>query len=149
MSEAVFGASNPLAPRRASSGPTPPEVRQDALLRSVGLQTPNGVGTPEYAGLTQLFERVTGSVDTPLDEARFVALAQQHWGLDEPMATAAFRACDQDGSQKLNRHEFALLARAIVTFVPERDSTSPAILDLRYRTVSSMHVGFEGMVGAK
>ena len=57
---------------------------------------------------------------------------------DEPyyyavMASRAFDAADLDGSARLNRHEFALLRRALITYDPARDAAEPLIAELRKR----------------
>eukprot|EP00966_Prymnesium_polylepis_P192027 4449876-Prymnesium_polylepis.1 len=143
-----------LGPENALSAAVPPvhstpEERHDALLLSVGLKTPDGAATPEYLGHRRLFVQTTGSPETPLGEAQFVALAAQHFGFEATWATAAFRACDCDGSGWLNPHEFALLTRALVTFDAQRDSALKELVDLRHRTLFARFarpIGVQGCV---
>jgi diadenosine tetraphosphatase ApaH/serine/threonine PP2A family protein phosphatase len=52
---------------------------------------------------------------------------------------AAFLAADVDGSTLLNRHEFAMLRRALETFDPARDGTNSDLLRLRRRALFATH----------
>jgi diadenosine tetraphosphatase ApaH/serine/threonine PP2A family protein phosphatase len=52
---------------------------------------------------------------------------------------AAFLAADVDGSTLLNRHEFAMLRRALETFDPARDGKNNDLIELRCRALFATH----------
>ena len=121
MNAGAPGPENALAP---GSMLNRQEMRlPDALMVRVGLKTDTNQQTEEYAAAEKLFLRAgaapSGADGTPaLTKPLFIAFATQHWPWDVARAAAAFNASDDDGSGRLNRHEFALLVRALIKGKP-------------------------------
>jgi hypothetical protein len=101
-----------LSPSQQSAGGK--EQRLDALLERLGLKKKNEMH-PEYhyhfdlAGPSQLHH----AGDMPaLSKPRLIAFALKLWPQwDFHVASAAFDVFDEDGSGRLNQHEFAVLLR--------------------------------------
>jgi hypothetical protein len=109
----------------------------DALMVRVGLKTDTNQQTEEYAAAERLFLRAgaapSGPDGTPaLTKPLFIAFATQHWPWDVARAAAAFNASDYDGSGRLNRHEFAMLVRALIKGKPG-DEAIPELAKMRAR----------------
>lgn len=139
-----------LAPRPMP--PTPERLQNNALVR-VGLKDSAGNPSAEYQESVELFN----SVATPspadgsptIDTVCFQAFMSQYapqWSARA--AATAFLAADVDGSKRLNRHEFALLRKALVTFEPTRDGFFEDLLELRCRALFATYASGENALNA-
>ena len=142
----------------APSPPPPPtpegpiDDRRQRLIR-VGLRDFDGNLDPEYEESCTIF----GAVATPspasgeptIDSARFQAIMRQRvpdWSARA--LHAAFQAADVDRSTLLNRHEFAMLRRALETFDPARDAANNDLLEIRCRALFATHMSSDNELNA-
>jgi diadenosine tetraphosphatase ApaH/serine/threonine PP2A family protein phosphatase len=132
--------------------PVTPErpIPLDRLAR-MGLKTPQSADTPEYAESKALLRVLTDRTDDggTLDLAGFQAYMRQHapdWSANA--VEAAFRAADLDGSQRLSRHEFAVLRRALVTFDPVTDGALEEFIEIRCRALFATHMSSPDQLNA-
>ena len=140
MNAGACGPENALAPREVSAKQE--QRLPDDLMVRVGLKTSKNEQTKEYAIAENLFSRAGPAPSGPdgslsLTKPLFIAFATQHWPWDAAKASAAFHAGDQDGSGRLNRHEFAMLFRALFTHRPG-DEAIPEITKMR-AAVDQLH----------
>ena len=122
---ALFGSPTTPVP------PTPEMPQRDALAEA-GFYSPGTQRAEEKARVEREFAELAGGTNA-LGPREFGAFATQSWGLDARLASAAFHACDVDGSGALNRHEYLLLWAALVQFDPARDNACLPLVELRYR----------------
>jgi diadenosine tetraphosphatase ApaH/serine/threonine PP2A family protein phosphatase len=132
--------------------PTSPETRRDDMLVRCGLKDARYNNSEEYVECLRLFNLMlamdphhAATVNLNGDPSMknkqnvtktiFVAFAMQHFGhLKEctcQVWSAVFDTLDGDKTGLLNKHEFALLRRALVTYDESRDKHLPEIQKLR------------------
>ena len=145
------GALEPRPPPRPMPE-SPVDERRDRLIRA-GLRDIHGNLSPEYEESCIIFEAVAtpspADGEQTIDSARFQAIMRQRVP-DWPAHAlrAAFKAADVDGSYLLNRHEFAMLRRALETFDPARDAANDDLIEIRCRALFATHMSSDNELNA-
>jgi diadenosine tetraphosphatase ApaH/serine/threonine PP2A family protein phosphatase len=153
MNPGPAGALAPVPPPRPMPE-SPVDERRERLIRA-GLRDKHGNLSPDYVESCTIFDHVATIAPSPasgeptIDSARFQAIMRQRvpdWSARA--LHAAFQAADVDRSTLLNRHEFAMLRRALETFDPARDAANNDLIEIRCRALFAMHMSSDNELNA-
>ena len=153
MNPGPAGALAPVPPPQPMPE-SPVDERRERLTRA-GLRDKHGTYSPDYFESCTIFADMASTAPSPasgeptIDSARFQAIMRQRvpdWSARA--LHAAFQAADVDRSTLLNRHEFAMLRRALETFDPARDAANNDLIEIRCRALFATHMSSDNELNA-
>ena len=153
MNPGPAGALAPVPPPQPMPE-SPVDERRERLTRA-GLRDKHGTYSPDYFESCTIFADMASTAPSPasgeptIDSARFQAIMRQRvpdWSARA--LHAAFQAADVDRSTLLNRHEFAMLRRALETFDTARDAANNDLIEIRCRALFATHMSSDNELNA-